>query len=206
MKIKLLFTLLLFVVQLVNSQIVKGKVIANNYPAANVEIVNATTRVIVLSDNQGEFTIEAKNNDEILFVSRNHESKKVVVNPLLFRNNELIINLILKAEQLKEVKISVMTSVKLSEDYKREQQKLDDYDLEKNAIKPNVQGVYTGQIVNGMNLMRIGGMIANLFKSNKDPQKQEKEILEFKTFANQNCDSNYFRKTLGLKVEEVELF
>ncbi|WP_159085978.1 hypothetical protein [Flavobacterium faecale] len=205
MKIKLLCILLLFIAQLGYSQIIKGKVTSNNYPAIDVEIINATTKTIAVSDSQGEFTITAKNNDEILFISKNHESKKLVMNPLLFTNNELVVDLVLKAEQLKEVKITNMASIKLGQaDW--EQQKLDDYDVQKNAVKPNVQGVYMGGIPNGMNFVRIAGMVANLFKKDKDPQKKEKELLDFKTFTDQNCKSNYFTQTLGLKVEEVELF
>lgn len=206
MKIKVLCTLFFLMLQFGYSQQINGKVVVDNYPVPNVEIVNATTKVIAVSDSQGEFSIAAKYNDEMLFISRNHETKKVVINPLLFINNVLVIDLVLKAEELREVKITTMPSVKISADGAWEQQKIDGYDIENNAVKPVVQGVYTGDIKNGPNFVRIAGMIASLFIKDKEPRQQEKEIVAFKSFADQNCKEEYYIKTLGLKAEHVELF
>jgi hypothetical protein len=67
-----------------------------------------------------------------------------------------------------------MPSIKISKNEKWEQDKLDEYTFKKNARATKVDGVYTGTIENGMNLMRIGGMILG-------PSKKEKS---------QNCSRN----------------
>jgi hypothetical protein len=65
-----------------------------------------------------------------------------------------------------------MPSIKISKmKEKWEQDKLDEYTLEKNARATKVDGVYTGTIENGMDLMRIGGMILGLFKKEKTKSK-----------------------------------
>jgi hypothetical protein len=48
-----------------------------------------------------------------------------------------------------------MPSIKISKNEKWEQDKLDEYTLEKNARATKVDGVYTGTIENGMDLMRM---------------------------------------------------
>jgi hypothetical protein len=68
-----------------------------------------------------------------------------------------------------------MPSIKISKNEKWEQT-LDEYTLEKNARATKVDGVYTGTIENGMNLMRIGGMILGLFKREKTKSKNCSEI------------------------------
>jgi hypothetical protein len=164
MKIKLLGTLILFTSQFSFSQTIKGKVVFNTYAIPSVEVLNASTKTVTVSDASGEFSILAKTNDILVFVSKEHQIKKITINPKLFIKDELVVELILKAEELNEVIITNIPSIKISKDEKWEQGKLDQYTLEKNARAIKVNGVYTGTIENGMDLMRIGGMISSLFK------------------------------------------
>ncbi|MFT7396495.1 MAG: hypothetical protein ACI96G_001251 [Flavobacterium sp.] len=206
MKIKLLGTLILFTSQFSFSQTIKGKVVFNTYAIPSVEVLNASTKTVTVSDASGEFSILAKTNDILVFVSKEHQIKKITINPKLFIKDELVVELILKAEELNEVIITNIPSIKISKNEKWEQGKLDQYTLEKNARAIKVNGVYTGTIENGMDLMRIGGMISSLFKKEKDEVKKNVPEIEFITAAKNSCNQEFYLETLKLQADEIELF
>lgn len=194
MTIKLLSSLLFLSFQISFSQNIKGKVMRNGYVIPNVEVINATTKELTLTDAEGQFFIDAKDNDILIFISKEHQLKKLFKNPALFINGELIVEMILNAEELKEVVITNIPSIKLSKDDKWEQTKLDQYTLEKTTAAPQVLGVYTGAIVNGLDFMRIGGMLLNLFLKDKGPAKKEAPEIAFKDYAQSKCDTVYLKK------------
>lgn len=203
---KLLSILILLTSQFDFSQTIKGKIVFNNYAISKVEVINSNSKILTVSDANGNFSIIAKMNDTLFFIAKNYELKKIVINPLIINDNDLNIELVLIGEELKEVVITKMPSIKLSSDKNYEQEKLDKYALEKAANRPKVIGVNMGTIENGMDLMRIGGMLGGLFKKEKEPLKKEKPIVPFKDLAKKSCSKNYFVETLKLKPDEIELF
>jgi hypothetical protein len=208
MKGKLLISLVMIYCQLSNAQIVKGKVICNTYAVSKVEVINSTQKKITMSDADGNFLISAKANDILVFISKQHQLRSFTVNPLLFTNGELLVELILNAEELNEVLVTTMPSIKLSKDQKWEQGKLDQYTLEKNAQRLNVVGVNRHTIENGMDFVRIGKLIGSLFKKEKDSEQPKKSnsSASFKTIAKNSCDQRFFIETLKLKPEQIDLF
>lgn len=206
MKTKLLSTFVLFSSQISFSQTINGKIVFNNYTIPNVEIINSNSRTLCISDANGYFSITAKMDDTLLFIAKNYELKKIIVNPFITNDKNLIIELTLKAEELKEVVITKIPSIKLSKDANYEQEKLAQYALEKAANRPKVIGVNMGTIDNGIDFIRIGGMIGGLFKKEKEPVKKERPTIPFKDLAKTSCDQNYFLETLKLKPDEIELF
>ncbi|CAM2839279.1 peptidase associated/transthyretin-like domain-containing protein [Flavobacterium frigoris] len=206
MKVKLLSTLILFTSQFSFSQTIKGKVVFNKYAIPNVEVINANTKALTVTDANGEFSIIAKTNDALVFVSKEHQVKKLILNPKLFTNGELDVELILKAEELNEVLITNMPSIKISKDEKWEQDKLDQYTLEKNASTPKIVGFKDGTIENGMDFMRIGGMILSLFKKDKGEVKKTVPEIEFSTIAKNSYAQKFYLETLKLQASEIALF
>jgi hypothetical protein len=148
----------------------------------------------------------AKASDELIFISKNHDIKKIILDEKTTSKNNLIILLILKAEQLEEVVITKIPAIKLSADKAYEQGKLDKLALEKAARTLKNPGVYTGTIENGMNLMKIGGMILGLFKKEKEEVPENKPQIEFKQLARNSCDEKFYHQTLKLNPDQLELF
>ncbi|MFA9193028.1 hypothetical protein AAGV33_01320 [Flavobacterium sp. FBOR7N2.3] len=87
-----------------------------------------------------------------------------------------------------------------------EQEKLDEYALEKAAKTPKIIGMNMGTIPNGMDFIRMGSDLAKIFKKEKEPPKKENPIVPFKELAKTNCDQKYFINTLKIKPDEIELF
>ena len=79
MKVKLLSTLLFLTAQISFSQTIKGKIVFNNYAIPNAEVINASSKTLTVSDTNGNFSIAVKANDTLVFVSKEHELKKITV-------------------------------------------------------------------------------------------------------------------------------
>ncbi|MEC5164953.1 hypothetical protein RCH18_000676 [Flavobacterium sp. PL11] len=209
MKVKLLVFLFFIVIHTTYSQteqLINGSILCEQLPLTKVEIANYNSKHVVLTNEFGAFSIFAKTGDELIFISRNHDIKKITVSQKTIETNNLIVYLTLKPEELNEVIVTKIPSIKLSKDAKWEEGKLDEMALDKAASKPKVLGVYAGGIENGMNLMRIGGMIIKLFKKEKDVIKKELPQIDFKTLARSSCDNKFFLETLHLKREQIDLF
>ncbi len=128
--------LLFFVLQSGFSQtekLINGKVLYEKFPVEKVEVANFSSKKTTITNAAGEFSILVKPGDALIFVSKNHDIKKIVVDQNTIDKNNLIISLILKPEQLEEVVITKMPSIKLEKDKKWEQGKLDQLALEKSA-------------------------------------------------------------------------
>lgn len=203
MNIKLLSTLLLFTSQFSFSQTIKGKIVFNNYTIPKVDIINVNSKILSVSDANGYFSIVAKINDTLVFTSKEYELKKIVISPETINKDNLLVELILKAEELKEVVISKVghkTTWLTKEEI--EQIKL-------NSSRPK-QGLKIidykePAMLFGVDFIRIGKQIHKLFKK-EESIKTELPKANFKDFTKANCDQNYFINTLKLKPDEIELF
>lgn len=209
MKVKLLVAIFFLTIHFGFSQsekLINGKVLCEQLPIANIEVANYSSKKVVRTDLAGNFAILVKLGDEIVFISKNHEIKTILVNQKMVESTNSTISLNLKAEQLDEVVIAKIPSIKLSKDAKWEQAKIDSYTLEKAASTPKVIGVNMGTIENGLDLMRIGGMLLRLLKKEKDIVKIKTHKIEFTPTVKRICEQNFFLKTLQLKPDEIELF
>jgi hypothetical protein len=208
MKVKLLLTLSILTSQFCfsqNEELLKGKVVNQNRPIKDVDIINFNTKVQTTSDQFGNFSIAAKKNDLLVFISKNYDVKRLIINPNLFDNNSFSVALNLKPEELKEVVIAKMPSIKLSIDKSYEQGKLDDLEVKKRGEKLRT-GVYDGTTENGPDLIRIGGMIRGLFIKDKEPSKEKAPYIEFAVLAKSTCNQIFYLEKLKLKPDEIDLF
>ena len=205
MKIKLLIVVLFLVFQFGFSQTkthIKGIVLYDNIPVQGIEVANVTTKQTTVTNAFGTFSIVAKAEDILVFVSENYDYKRLFLKQEAINENNFIILLTKKPEELQEVVVTKFGIPKI----KLDQASLDQIHLKKVASRPKVLGVYDGTIENGMDLLRIGGMVLNLFKKKSEITKNEVPLIEFKTVIKNNISQDFFHQTLELKPDEIELF
>ena len=208
-QIKFVIFFLFLIVHISFSQsetVYKGKILCNNFPIENIEIINLNSEKSAFSNSAGEFSIVAKSEDVVVFASKLYEYKRISVQSEYLNNHIQIISLILKPEQLEEVVITEIPSIKWEKDTKWEQEKLDQLALEKVARTPKILGINNGTIENGMDFKRIGGMIFGLFAKEKEKIKISPPKIEFMALAKTSCNQKFYIETLKLKPEEIELF
>ena len=178
----------------------------DNFMVSNVEVINSNSKIITVTDAEGNFSIATKLNDVLVFVTKSYQLKSVKITPYIFEIGRLNLVLNLKPEELAEVTIVNKASLKLSNDKKWEQQKLDEYKLEK--IPKGAQSVNFNDspVPNGPDLMRIAGMIASLFTKEKEQPKEKLPEIEFKASAQSLVNHHYYINILKLKEDEIQLF
>jgi hypothetical protein len=91
-----------------------GKVVCGNFPAEKIEIINLVSEKSTNSDYQGNFTISAKAEDILVFVSKKYEYKRVFLEHELIDKNNFIIQLIPKPVELDEVVINLSSIINIA--------------------------------------------------------------------------------------------
>jgi hypothetical protein len=134
----------------------------------------------------------AKAKDTLMFIAKNYQYKKVILEMEHNEKNKLLISLVRKPEELEEVVvISKIAFPKIKFDKNITSQ----LTIEKAAINRKPTGVYDGTIENGM------GITIPLGSGRKKIHQ-----IEFKELIKKTNDENYYLEILKLKPEELGLF
>ncbi len=112
MKIKLLL-LFLFVQIGFSQNVLNGKLISDVANLEGIYVVNLSSKANVLTNSQGEFSIQAKPNDILVITSLFIEGVEVKLNDNSFKQNPLIIKIRGKTNQLEEIEVNKFTTKSL---------------------------------------------------------------------------------------------
>ena len=204
-QIKFVVFFLFFSIQISLSQsetVYKGKILCNNFPIENVEIINLNSEKSAFSNSAGEFSIVAKAEDILVFASKLYEVKRITVQPENLNNLIQIISLIKKPEELEEVIVTKMKWQHIGSDKNASNQ----IALDKMQSQIKNPFIYDGSITNGPDLIKIGRLLIDLFKKDKSENKKEIPEIQFNELAKNNSYQVYYTKNLKLKPEEIALF
>lgn len=206
MKTKQSLFFLIFVSQFGFSQtfkLIQGKVLYGDFPLQGIEIVNLVTKKSAKTDSNGIFSISVKADDVLVFVSEKYDYKRLLLDKECLASNNFTILLNRKPEQLEEVVVISKISfphIGYNQEY------ADQSKLEKAANNPKPIGVYDGTLTNSPDLMRIGGVILNLFVKPKEKNSEAAIKNEFKEVVKNNYPQTFFINTLKVKPDDVALF
>jgi len=184
-----------------SEKLIQGRVLCDDFPLQGIEIVNLNTKKSTKTDSNGRFSISAKAEDMLVFVSEKYDYKRLLLDQEFLAKNNFTILLTRKPEQLEEV---VVTKTPFNSKGLFSQEAADEIKLEKEKYRN--RNVYDGTIENGADLMRIGGMILDVFKKKKEVNKEPFSKIEFKELAKSNYPENFFINSLKLKPNEIALF
>ncbi|KAF2339855.1 hypothetical protein [Flavobacterium tistrianum] len=196
MRVKLLTTISIFTYQISVSQTEKalnGKVLSQNIPLNKVEVINKTAKTSTTTNELGEFSILVRPKDSLLFFSKDYFFKRLKVSQENIDQNNIVVSMILKPEELDEV---LITNIKFP--------KVGPADENSTIVPmgPMSTGVYNGTIANGMDLVAI----FNLFRGKRKKEQFKFKELDFKKLAEATVPLNFFTNDLKIKPEEKELF
>src|SRR6478609_2739269 len=119
MKVKSLYIFFLVAYQFSFSQTekpIKGKVLCDNFLLGKVNVINKTNKTGTVTNENGEFIIEAKANDSIVFYSKEYHLLKLKLSSAQVDQNNLIIRMLKKPEELEEVLITTVDPIKWTKD------------------------------------------------------------------------------------------
>lgn len=198
MRVKLLTTISIFTYQLSISQtekLLQGKVFSQNIPLNKVEVINKTAQTSTRTNELGEFSILVRPKDSLLFFSKDYFFKRLKISQQNIDQNNIVVNMILKPEELDEIVITQISFPKV---------KAAD---ENSTVVPlpaiSNPGVYTGGIPNGVDFMAIFNFFRRKDKKAKAIKFKE---LDFIKLANATVPLDFFTNDLKINPEEKELF
>ncbi|KAF2339854.1 hypothetical protein [Flavobacterium tistrianum] len=202
MKVKLFTTISFLTYQFSISQtdkLLHGKVVSQNLILKNVEVINKTAKTSTTTNASGEFTIVVKAQDSLLFFAKNYFFTRLKISADNLKTNNLVVNMIPEAEELDNVVVTQMKSIKLVDDADNREaiaeiKKQQSY----NDLNQRYLNINDGRIKNGINFKRA------IFDG---PEKKiELRDDRFKKLATAYCPPDFFIKNLKIKPEEKEIF
>ena len=201
MRYYLLLTYLIISTQFLYAQteIINGTVTSNDFELQGIEVVNLSSKKTSTTNNSGIFSIVAKVGDEIVFVSKNHQYKTIIIKESDFKNSKLVIKLNQKTEELDEVVITNKVVAPLIPDMQEllDRQIADDkYSQKKNPFGTD------GSITYGPDVFKI----IKLFTRGKAKNTKEVPKIGFKEVTENTLNQDFFLKTLKLNPKEIPLF
>jgi len=202
----ILLTLFFFQVSFSQTEkLLKGIVLDENFPIQGVDVINFSTKKSTVTNSNGEFYISAKYKDTLLFYTKKHNDKKIILSPENIEESNFSIELILKPLELEEVIVEKISIPHISSDLAFS----DKLKLEKQQTNPKNPFVYDGTIVNGIDFIRMGEDFSRLIKMIFKPKEKVIKTntkIEFKDYVNLNFNQDFFINTLKLQPEEIILF
>jgi hypothetical protein len=101
----------IFIVQFAVAQVsvekwIKGQVLSNTTPLEGINVTNSSTKITVVSDQYGVFSILAKEGDILNFSAVNYEPLRKFINKQEFKLGNVAVDLTPKSIELREVIIN----------------------------------------------------------------------------------------------------
>ncbi|WP_340155718.1 hypothetical protein [uncultured Winogradskyella sp.] len=197
-------TILLFLLVLPfinNAQTLSGKIYDEKGVVKNIKVYNKTQGRLTLTNTDGDFKIEAKVNDSILFESLFYHKKTVVLKDIHF-NGVAVFELKEILNELDEVEIIAEPEQPV---FKEETYNNDLQHILKEDIKNNPHLYKPANATGGVDILAVIGLVAKLFKDN---DKYVAPIYQPITYTQMDSlfeKSSFFNKELmtkDLKISE----
>lgn len=223
MKKALLF--ILFVFPLLNFsqnervKILRAEIVADSIQVERVTVTNISAGTFTITNDLGQFSIFANEGDVLMITGVAFETKQVVLKEDDFKEMIFRIHIDIKINQLEEVKIAPYKltgnlaydakHIKVKPAFKVELPKIDWSSIEITGVQPRVENSVlpnSGVSKYNMDLMKVGGMVAKLFKGNSSSKRYEEikkaSLDQFEIEINKRFSDDFFKEKLKIKAEE----
>ncbi len=200
MKFKLLIFFLVFqVIAFAQDRIpIKGRLIYRNINVVAANVVNITAQINTITDGEGAFEILVKTGDEVVFSSVQFMIRTVEITPEIIQKNRLIITVNEKINALEEVVITPDNAEKFL-NLKEEEFKGFDYERDKSTRLENTI-VRQGQLNNGLNLINVAKLIAQIVSKKTEEEKRNLKPSEVLSYV---FDISFFKSDLELRDDQI---
>ncbi len=107
---KIIFSIIFFLISQFafcqNEKIIHGKIVVKDASAQSVSIINLANEKETVSNEKGEFSIEAKIGDQLVLSSNYLDSQRKIITEVDYKSGSVNIEMVAKTTQLEEVKIT----------------------------------------------------------------------------------------------------
>lgn len=207
MKNHLLFTLFFLTAFFTSAQDdgrvqLRGQVLYRGNNVVNENVINSTSEMATITNEDGQFNIRAKVGDQLVFTAVNYQLEIIKVTEEILANKRLVVEVTEKVTALDEVVVSPENQEKFialqNEEFKRVE-----YEIDRTS---GVENIAETQTVRGM---RDGINFVNIFKAIFKAQNQgeeERPPLKMSEVLRQVYDDEFFVVDLKLPQESINAF
>lgn len=179
-------------------QYLKGKLLYRNSNVVAANVINNTAQLNTITDGNGEFEILAGLNDEIIFSSVQYNIRTVKITPEILMKNRLVVEVNEGVNALDEIVVGPENVEKFL-DLKEEEFKGYDYTQDKSTKINNVL-VDDRVMTNGLNLVNVAKLIAQLVSSKSDSEQKKLKPSEVLPYV---FEERFFIQDLGLQQDQI---
>lgn len=183
----------------------RGKVMYQDDNVVAANIVNTTTQKATISDENGEFAMEVKLDDELVFSSLQYRIRVIKIDKEILQKNRLVVDVNEKVTQLDEVVISPDRPEAFL-NLKEEEFKNFDYSQDKSTKVQN-ELMLQNQIYNGVNFVNIfKALYKSIKKSNQNSEDSNAIDFTPSQIIRQIYPDQFFIHQLNIAPDKIEEF
>ncbi|ADY28442.1 MULTISPECIES: hypothetical protein [Cellulophaga] len=184
--------------------LLRGTVIYRDINVPNLDVINVTAEDATLTDKDGDFEINVKIGDQLVFTSFNYQIKIVFITEDILKKNRLVVDVNEKVTELDEVVVSPEDQEKFVE-LKNEEFKEVEYEIDRTTTVTNIaQSQIERGMENGINFVNIFKALTKS-KKKKDPNAKVPEI-KLSRVLRQVYEDDFFVKDLGIPQDKIDNF
>jgi len=183
-------------------RLLRGKVLYKDISVPNEYVINSATEKATVTNEDGEFGIQVKVGDELVFTAVNFQYKLIKITQEILDNNRLVVSVTEKVTQLDEVVISPDDPERFLK-VKNEEFKGFEYEIDRTTGVENValsdaeRGMQDG--LNFVNIFRA------IFKA-KEEGAEEGPKLKVSQVLRQVYDDEFFVSDLNIPQDKIDAF
>jgi hypothetical protein len=184
----------------------RGKVMYRSSNVQNENVININTEMGVITNSDGEFAINVKEGDELVFTALNYQIKRVIITPEILANNRLVVDVNEKVTELDEVVVGPENQeaflIVKNEEFKKYEYGIDETSRVENiAMSDQERGMS-----NGINFINIFKAIRKGIKNEDGSEKEEAPRLKVSEVLRQVYDDQFFVTDLQLPQDKINQF
>ncbi|MEN8788455.1 MAG: carboxypeptidase-like regulatory domain-containing protein [Flavobacteriaceae bacterium] len=183
-------------------QILRGKVLYRNSNVVNENVINSTSERATITNDNGEFAIRVKLNDELVFTSVNYQIEIVKITQEILDRNRLVVEVNEKVTELDEVVVSPENQQKFLE-LQNEDFKQFDYETDQSADVVNIASdPKLTSLQDGLNFVNIFKALF-LSRQKEDPDTTP---LKMSDVLRQVYEDEFFLTDLKIPADKIDDF
>ncbi|SDF37351.1 carboxypeptidase-like regulatory domain-containing protein [Cellulophaga baltica] len=184
----------------------RGKVMYRNSNVQNENVINVNTELGVITNTDGEFGINVKVGDELVFTALNYQMKRVIITPEIIANNRLVVEVNEKVTELDEVVVGPENQeaflIVKNEEFKKYEYGIDETSRVENiAMSDQERGMQ-----NGINFVNIFKAIKKGIKNEDGATTEAAPRLKVSDVLRQVYDDQFFVSDLQLPQDKITQF
>jgi hypothetical protein len=183
-------------------ELLRGQVLYRGNNVVNENVINSTTGMATITNDDGRFAISVKVGDQLVFTAVNYQLEIIDVTQQMIDNKRLVVEVAEKVTELDEVVVSPENQKKFLE-VKNEDFKDFEYEIDRSS---EVVNIAESQTVRGM---RDGVNFVNIFKALFKSRKNETEAhspLKVSEVLRQVYEDEFFVVDLRLPQDKIDVF